>query len=175
MTPIPAKTNIVIGGRVLKPIPPKPVKVKKSSFAKAYIKFSEMMQKELKSKGGDVDKIVKMLDEEMDEEVNVCVEKKKELEKEMEKLTEELKEIKGKVLANKRKMKEVEKTIEDMKNHKKMKGLVSAGITFHEEQEEEEEEEEDEEEEKDEEDEGEESKEYWVGCLGVGCLVNKTF
>lgn len=163
-TPIPPKTGIVIGGRVLKPVPPKPVKVipnkpKKSSFAKAYIKFSEVMQKELKSKGGNVDKLVKMIDEEMDEQITTCVEKKKVLEEEMEKLTEELKVMKGKVLSCKRKMKEVEKTMEDMKNHKKMKGLVSAGIQIQTETEKEDEQEEEEASSSEEEDEEEEDEE----------------
>lgn len=149
-TPIRSAESIVIGGKVIKPMR---IKDKDESFIKAYYKFSEMMQKELKTKKGDVDKVVKHIEDEMEKKTNECMEQKKALDGEMVKLNNELLLLKTKVQACKRRRAEVDKTLEEMENHKKMKGLVSAGINMPDKSEEEEEEDEieDDEEEKEEE------------------------
>lgn len=140
MPTIPPKpaNSIVIGGRVIKP---KPVPTSSTStFAKAYIKFSEVVQKEME-KGLDIEMLMKQVDTEMDTLIVENAKKKKDMDWEVEKMENELKTLKAKLFSSKRKRTEMEKTITELEAHKKMKETITTMMRrrpFEEEQEEDE-------------------------------------
>lgn len=127
-TPIPPKPKdaLTIGGRMIKPI----TKPEKRPFARAYIKFSQLLQKQMKRKNSNVDTLVKEVDDEIEEKIKDISKEKETVEKQLEDIRSELVSMRSKVVNLKKKRADLLKDIDEFNNHKKLKGLVSAGLSL---------------------------------------------